>query len=275
MSPNFSVLVPCHKVWPSEVGLAAEIEGVEERMAMEDPQAMAVDPDHDEAYVSGKLSSGFPSIGENSPSGTLSLNTEAAGERRKAGGKGKDGVRKSVSPQPGHRRKHAHPSRHGGGSHGEVSLGSAFSLPKTPSGSLPTPTTQLSQQINQMGLMSPLVSGGKRRLAERPDDMSPMSDTEGGSHSLTDPGYDSLPLGPSSLEHPNSLLKERGRTGGGGDGQQKKDTTVAIKPAGILILLWIVSVINFDELCCCVWLMTAFCIHCTTKAFSYNNTVWI
>lgn len=208
-------------------------------MAMADPEAMSVDPDPDEAYVSGKLSSGsFPSIGENSPGGTLSLNTDVAGERRKAGGKGKDGVRKSVSPQPVHRRKHAHPSRHGGvgtSSHGEISLGNAFTLPKTASVSLPTPTTQLSQQINQMGLMSPLVSGGKRRLAERPDDMSPMSDTEGGSRSLTDPGYDSLSYGPSSLEHPNSLLKERGRTGGGGDGHQKKDTTVAIKPAGIYL----------------------------------------
>lgn len=207
-------------------------------MAMEDPEAMAVDPDPDEAYVSGKLSSGgFPSIGEDGSSGTHSLNTDVAGERRKAGGKGKDGVGKSVSPQPTRRRKHAHPSRHGGAGasgHGEIS-------PKAPSGSLPTPTTLLSQQIYQMGLMSPLVSGGKRRLAERPNDMSPMSDTEGEARSLTDPGYGSLPYGPSSLEHPNSLLKERGQTVGGegvavGDGQQKKDGTFAIKPAGMYIL---------------------------------------
>lgn len=210
-------------------------------MAMEGPEAMAVDPDPDEAYVSGRLSSGgFPSIGEdNSPGGTHSLNTDVTGERRKAGGKGKDGVGKSVSPQPTRRRKHAHPSRHGGA--GASGLGEIS--PKTPSGSLPTPTTQLSQQIHQMGLMSPLVSGGKRRLAERPNDMSPMSDTEVETRSLTDPGYGSLSYGPSSMEHPNSLLKERGQPGGGnviagGDGQQK---TFAIKPAGTYMYMYLLT----------------------------------
>ena len=200
---------------------------------MDDREATALDPD--EAYVSGNLS--YPSIGDDEKDSpiSLSLNPDVAGERRpKAVDKGRDPVGKSISQ----RRKNAHPSRRGigGPGYGEGKAGSGARTPGSSAGTLPTPTTQLSHQINQLGLMSPLVSGGKRTLAERADDMSPMSDPEGGegSHSLNDPGYDSLPHGPSSLEQPGSLQKERGQSGSGGSGavvaEQEKDTH---NPAGM------------------------------------------
>ena len=211
---------------------------------------MATDPD--EAYVSGGLSSGgFGSIGDgtaapSSLSGPPSFSAEAGGERGKLGGRGRDGMGKSLY-QPQNRRKKAHPNRHGGAGAGSHSPGKAGSGTRLPSGPLATPTTQLSQQINLMGLMSPMTSGGKRTLAERTDDMSPMSDGDGGTLSLTDPGYDSLPhghpslghpsLGHPSLEQPGSLSDERGRRGGGRNGvmageSQKMNISSALKPRG-------------------------------------------
>ena len=207
-------------------------------MEMEHREAMAVDPD--EAYVSGNLSTDASLVGDGkvapcSLGAPLSLNADEGGERRKVGGKGRDGIGKNLS-QLSSRRKNAHPSRRAGavvGGSGEISLGKAT---KISSGSLPTPTTVLSHQIHQMGLMSPVVPGGKRTRAERTDDMSPMSDPEGGSHSLNDPGYGSLSFGTSSLEQPNSLPKERGRSGSGGSGtgvgDQMKDIPHALKHAG-------------------------------------------
>ena len=223
--------------------LTAETEKPEKETSNEGPQAMATDPD--EAYVSGGLSSGgFGSIGDgtaapSSLSGPPSFSAEAGGERGKLGSRGRDGMGKSLS-QPQNRRKKAHPNRHGGagaGSHREVSPGKAGYGTRLPSGPLATPTTQLSQQINLMGLMSPMTSGGKRTLAERTDDMSPMSDGDGGTLSLTDPGYDSLPHGHPSLEQPGSLSDERGRRGGGRNGvmageRQKMDISSALKPRG-------------------------------------------
>lgn len=212
------------------------IQTAETRMEMEDREAMAVDPD--EAYVSGNLSSDVSYVGEDkaAPSSLgapLSLNADAGVERRKMGGKGRDGVGKSVSQLSG-RRKSAHPSRRGGtgvGGSGDFSLGKTT---KSSSGSLPTPTTMLSYQIKEMGLMGSVIPGGKRTRAERTDDMSPMSDAEGGSHSLNDPGYSSLTPGALSLEQPNSLPKERGQSGIGGSGpevgDQMKDISLALKP---------------------------------------------
>lgn len=196
--------------------------------------------DSDEAYVSGNLSSGsFPSIGpvKDTPSSlSAPLNTDAGGERRKFTSKGQDGA-----IQLSGRRKGGHSGRRGVGGYPEVALGmsgsGSSSRAHVHSGSLSTPTTILSRQINQMDLMSPLVSGGKRTLAERADDMSPMSDTEGGTHSLNDPGYGSLPHGPTSLEQPNSLSKERGQSGSGTSGtmDQTKDIPVPPKPAGMCV----------------------------------------
>ena len=207
---------------------------------MENQEAMAVDSD--EAYVSGNLPSGsFPSIGDEkaAPSCPLSLGTEAGGEKRKTSGKRRDVAGKSFS-QHASRRKGG---RSGRNSRGEIPpvpgmAGSGSGKTSVSSGSLPTPTTQLSKQIHDMGLVSPLV--GKRTLADRADDVSPMSDTEvvvGGAHSMSDSGYGSLPHGPSSLEQPTSLqLRERGgsrgtgggggvgRGGGGGEQRQRKDT---------------------------------------------------
>ena len=187
----------------------------------------------DEAYVSGNLSSGgFPSLGgdeKDSPcstSSSLSLGSEAGGERMKLGFKGRDALGKGLSQLSG-RRKNLPPNRRGL-LYGEGRAGSATGKNLGPAaGSLPTPTTQLSKQINEMGLVSPLVTpGGKRTLAERSDDMSPMSDTDvhvGGGTSLTDPGYVSLPHGQSSLELPSSLSRERV-----GDGRRGKGDTRAV-----------------------------------------------
>lgn len=200
---------------------------------------MAVDSD--EAYVSGNLSSGsFPSIGDaekaapSSPRTPISLGTDVGGERRKISSKRSEGVGKGLSQ----RRKGIPVSRRVLSTRGEISPvpGTNTSVPL---GSLPTPTTQLSKQINDMGLVSPLV--GKRTRAERADDMSPMSDTDVvvGTHSLNDPGYGSLPHGPSSLEQPTSLqMGERGRSGSGGSGamgDQRKDVPSTRVPAGMYI----------------------------------------
>ena len=196
---------------------------------MADQEGMSVEL-VDEAYVSGNLSSGgFPSLGgeeKDAPSSSgpsLSLGSETGGERRKMGSKGRDAIGKGLSQLPG-RRKNSPSTRRGGtgliyadGKAPGKSLGSAAS-------SLPTPTTQLSKQINAMGLASPQVApGGKRTLAERADDMSPMSDTEvRGGPSLSDPGYVSLPHGQSSLELPPSLPREK--VGGEGDTRAAADS---------------------------------------------------
>ena len=190
----------------------------------------------DEAYVSGNLSSGgFPSLGGGDekdaaiPGGpSLSAGSVAGGEGRKVGSKGREAMGKGLSQLPGRRTKNSPTSRRGVD-------GKGGSTPKTlgPSGSLPTPTTQLSRQIHEMGLASPLVTPERKRtLAERADDISPMSDADihvGGGPSL-DPGYVSMSQGPSSLEQPPaSLSREKGR--GGVDGtrtatlrDQKQDT---------------------------------------------------
>ena len=195
-------------------------------MEMGDQEGMV-----DEDYVSGNLSSGgFPSLGgdeKDSPSSSspsLSLGSEAGGERIKLGSKGRDALGKGLSG----RRKNLPTNRRGGSRllYGEGKAGSATGKNLGPAaGSLPTPTTQLSKQINEMGLVSPLVTpGGKRTLKERSDDMSPMSDTDvhvGGGASLTDPGYVSLPHGQSSLELLSSISRERVGEGGGGEGDTR------------------------------------------------------
>ena len=186
--------------------------------------------ERDEAYVSGNLSSGgFPSIGGDekdapcSAGPSLSLGSEVGVERRKVGSKGRDAVGKGLSQLSGRRKNASHSRRVG---YGEGKAGSAAKNLGPVAGSLPTPTTALSKQIHEMGLASPLVTlGGKRTLAERADDVSPMSDTEvqvGGGPSLNDPGYGSLSQshGPASLERPpSSLSRERGG-GGGGEGNR-------------------------------------------------------
>ena len=85
--------------------------------------------------------------------------------------------------------------------------------------------------------MSPVVPGGKRTRADRADDMSPMSDPEGGTPSMNDPGYGSLSYNPSSLEQPNSLPKDRARSGSGGSLTGVSDQVpLALKPAGMSVL---------------------------------------
>ena len=214
------------------------------RLAMEKQDVMAVDSD--EAYVSGNLSSGsFPSIGDaekaapSSPRTLISVGSDIGGERRKISSKRSEGaVGKGLSQ----RRKGITVSRRVLGTQGEnssvpVSGGTTTSVPL---GSLPTPTTQLSRQIDNMGLVSPLVVG-KRTLAERADDTSPMSDTDVvvGTHSLNDPGYGSLPHGPSSLEQPTSLQKgERGRSGSGTVSDQRKDVPSTCVPSGMNVCIY-------------------------------------
>ena len=204
----------------------------------------------DEAYVSGNLSSGgFPSLGgdeKDAPSSSgssLALSSEAGGERRKMGSKGRDALGKGLSQLPG-RRKNLPSNRRGGTGllYGEGKAGS--SAGKNFGGPAATPTTQLSRQIDEMGLASPLVTpGGKRKIDERSDDMSPMSDSDvqvGGGSSLNDPGYVSLPHGQSSLETSPSLSRERVGGGGKGDARATKNSkqqdtlpTAPHKPAGM------------------------------------------
>ena len=188
--------------------------------------------DQDEAYVSGNLpSGGFPSIGEGTaaPSSLTGPSSLSAGEEEREGarGGGKGGeMEKKKLPQMSSRRKKAYPNRHGGeGKEGSPGVAGAKHPP------LPTPTTQLSQQINFIQLVSPVVTGGKRTLAEREDDISPMSEDEGCGPSLTDAGYVSLPPGHPSLEQPSSLPEEKG--GGGGQRKGSIDVHMTAKPRGI------------------------------------------
>ena len=185
--------------------------------------------DTDEDYVSGNLSSGrFSSLGEvaSAPSSLTGLSSIGAAvregeerERMKDGGRGGGHTeRKKISQLPS-RRKKAHPSRHNNGQGREGSPG----VSGTRNPPLSTPTTQLTRQINTFQLTSPAVTGAKRTLADREDELSPMSDSEGGGLSLSDAGYVSLPPGHPSLEQPpSSLTEEKGGVGGGGGLQQQK-----------------------------------------------------
>ena len=216
--------------------------------------------DADEAYVSGNLSSGsFPSIGAEKQTPTslgAPLNTDTGGERRKFTSKGQDGASQLPGRRKGGRRSTS------GYAEGPLGMsGSGSGRAHVHPGSLPTPTTQLSRQINQMEIMSPMV--GKRTRAERADDMSPMSDAEGGSHSLNDPGYGSLPHGPTSLEQSNSLQKERGQSGSGTTGTVEKEIPVPLKPTGVCVC---VCVYVYVRVCVCNGVMLL-------KAVSVNAVV--
>ena len=217
--------------------------------------------DIDEDYVSGNLSSGrFSSLGEvasapSSLTGPSSLGTAVReGEEREGmrdvGRGGGHTERKKLSQLPS-RRKKAYPSRHNNGGEGREGSPGVSGTRNPP---LPTPTTQLTRQINTFQLTSPAVTGAKRTLADREDELSPMSDSEGGGLSLSDAGYVSLPPGHPSFEQPpSSLTEEKGGVGGGGGGglqQQKMGSSVGefqglSKPRGNFIAASFICIIVY------------------------------
>lgn len=194
--------------------------------------------DQDEAYVSGLSSGAFASGGEVSTApislGSVSFTAEPEKEEKGKGQGGEKFGEKGLSRAP---RKKVNPNRHsgapgGGGYTGssrdrEMSPGILGSGSRLPPGHLSTPTTQLSHQIHLMGLHSPVVFGGKRTLAERQDDSSPMN-SEDGAPSLSDAGYGSLPL--------SSLTEEKGGNGSAGDATASGGQMTALaapKPRGM------------------------------------------